>query len=136
MPKTKPPVLVRHCRCGARIARDNRELLCSPCQVRESEDLYQLEQERIARASARTRELYEGRVRVRLEDVPLPGEWDREPPEIVRMAVFNYARTGEYRYAADATGITESTLRRILRREAARSIIELMVEEGTWPAGT
>lgn len=132
----KSPPETRYCRCGARIARDNREPLCSPCQVRESEDAYRREQAKVERARERTRELYRGRISVKLEDVPLPGEHDKEQPEIVRLAVFNYARTGDHRLAANATGISEGTIRNLLRRPAARGIIELMVEEGTWPAGT
>lgn len=133
---TSAPTEPRYCRCGARIARDNREEECSPCQARERDRQHALavaNAERRGRVELETRALRSGLV---LADVPLPGEPDELGSETVRRIVYFYALKGDYGAVAQSVGFRKRIVSDCLKRPAAQSIIELMIEEGTWPEAT
>lgn len=118
--------------CGAILARDNTEELCSPCmhrreQIKFERELYAWRQRRNYN-SEMVREL----LRI---DVPLPGETDSmfDPGTLIEI-VFTYGKTGgNANQTAMRTGINSKAIAAALRRAAARGMIQAMIEEGTWP---
>lgn len=135
MPPRNPssPPVTRHCRCGARIARDNREELCSPCQAAQFQRDLDRRVREAAERRARPRSVYAARKALTLADVPHTDEPDPLPQPEVRAIVLAYARTGDYDLTADEVGHQRVDVMRCLRRAAAMTMIDYMVEEGTWP---
>lgn len=125
----------RYCRCGAKLARDNREDECSPCQVsavrRENERLVVAEEIRRTRSRSMVRMRWD----LLPDHVPLCGTYDKLGPDVVRACVYWYAKTGDWEVVADETGVQRLEVRRLMQREAAREIISLMIEDGVWPEG-
>lgn len=123
----------RRCTCGAVIARDNKGAdRCSPCVVSEERRILDtLVREREEREALKKRMDH-----LMLGDVPLACYPDIFPPEIVRLVVLHYGRTGNKGEAARRVkfaGLNAHEARLCLGRRAAREMIELMREEGTWP---
>jgi hypothetical protein len=122
-------------RCEAFLARDNSEDYCSPCGSYYAEIEFQRQ---FAAHEVSKREERERKRMARaltLDDVPLPGHPDKEPPEIVRLVVLAFAKGGSYEAVHRLSGVGHERAQRMLRRVAAREMIESMVEEGTWPVG-
>lgn len=133
LPKQKPPAPTRYCRCGARIARDNPEDECSPCQHSETRRARESTSAAEELRNTRAREIYRQRTGLNIEDVPLSGEDDRLGAECVRDVVFTYARMGSYHLAAEYLGMNVHEVRACIRRSAARETIDYLIEEGLWP---
>lgn len=129
------PAPPRYCHCGARIARDNLENECSPCQVSAAAR----ERERLAADDhlRRTlgRETYRQRHDLHFSDVPLVASYDRLGPELVRKVIYYWAKLGDLDNVADEVGLQRLEVRRCIERAAAQEVIELMLEEGLWPEG-
>lgn len=125
------PAPPRYCRCGTRLARDNRDDECSPCQVSAAMRSAEAGVE-VSKRKARERL---AREMLQLEDVPITTVYDRQTPQAIQKIVYHFAKTGDYELTADACEMSVHIVRRALRRVAARSVIELMIEDGTWPEG-
>lgn len=125
------PAPPRYCRCGTRLARDNRDAECSPCQVSAAMRVAEAS-EAVVKRKARERL---SREMLSLEDVPITTVYDRQPPQIIQKIVYHFAKTGDYDLTADACELSTHSVRRALRRVAARSVIDVMIEDGTWPEG-
>lgn len=135
LPEKTAPAPPRYCECGAKIARDNTESTCSPCTVsanaRELERLASSEDIR----RLRRRQLSGDRANLTMSMVPLCGTYDRLGPDLVRECVYWWAKTGDAELVAYELDMKRIEVTRCLSRVPAQEIIDLMLEEGTWPDG-
>lgn len=129
------PDVERRCRCGARLARDNHDELCSPCDNTQRESALEWSIRMAEDKRRRQLEAYRKRATLKLNDIPLMGEYDKAGPDVVQQAVFHYAVSGDFDIVADQIGVQRGEAIRILKRTAAQQTIDFMVEEGTWPEG-
>lgn len=125
----------RRCGCGTILARDNEEDECSPCQNAA------MNRHLAWMRSVTGRELREGRSRrymrqkLKLWEVPLPGLPDALEPARLQRVVYHWAKSGSPERTAESCNLTVADVIAALRGEAAEEMIELMIEEGSWPEG-
>lgn len=118
--------------CNAILARDNRDELCSPCGSRRE----QIKFEREVAAWKRRRNYSSDAIR-ELEpiDVPMPTASDSLQPEVIMRIVYFFAKTkGNQRQTAMRANVPAKSVAGCLRREAARGIVQSMIEDEIWPS--